>query len=855
MSASQATIARPLGAPGQERLRQLLTDRLAPPQGWDTYLLLLASLGVVVWTVLEANWADTPGLMPVVLFAATLGLALSRVRVVWPLPFLLGLSIGLVVVVWQASSLITDVSYIDRVREFWSRLSIWYEAATTGGISTDLLPITVVLLAFGWLMGFVSSWFLFRLTNVWVPVVVPAVAMLTNLSFLPEEFELRFLIFMFFAMLLVARTTAVQRRRKWHRSRVGFGPGGGWLSLRTTAVFSILVLAIAGFLPLRTYVSRMVADVWIDARSPIESLEDEFARLFSGIPSRKDLAGRYFGSTLPFIGKIKFGGEVVMRANSEEPTYWLSQTYSEYTSKGWIAGEAKKTRVGAEFAPPPSQESFNRTPINQSLEFTFKTSRLLTGGNLQWVSREPVVETLEPKQFTIDVQPLTSEVEFPDDIKALASDVRRMLLEPHTQAVESEISRMLPLDLVLVGIASNVNSSAAQYGEVTLARREPLVADVVSWKFVDAIEKGGSYAMGSLISKASDGELRRTGTSYSGFIKDHYLQLPSSLPQRIRDLATSLTRDAEAPLDKALAIQEFLRGPTFEYSQDIEAPPQSADGVDHFLFETKMGYSDYFGSSMAVMLRSVGVPARLAAGYAPGELGASGRWAVKDSDSHGWTQVYFPGHGWIDFEPTPKWPVAKRGAFSGSDFDEGAVTSPDDEEDFSGIEQDCETPDAASDVVGCPFELESDTQQLLELLAAAEDEAGAASNGIPFLAFAIVLGALGGLWAVVQLVWVGSLARVTHTERLYTKMSRLGTLAGFRRTPQQTPIEYATALGNAIPSTGPGSRQIAWAFAAGRYGRGEPTEQDGEELSEAWKGVRGGLIGRALKRLVLLGGT
>ena len=121
------------------------------------------------------------------------------------------------------------------------------------------------------------------------------------------------------------------------------------------------------------------------------------------------------------------------------------------------------------------------------------------------------------------------------------------------------------------------------------------------------------------VSVATEDELREASTDYSAFITDHYLQLPESLPQRVLDKAEELTAGATNQYDKAAAISDYLRGETFTYSQDIEAPPRDADGVDFFLFETQTGYSDYFASSMVVMLRAVDVPARLAAGYAPGE--------------------------------------------------------------------------------------------------------------------------------------------------------------------------------------------------------------------------------------------
>ena len=89
--------------------------------------------------------------------------------------------------------------------------------------------------------------------------------------------------------------------------------------------------------------------------------------------------------------------------------------------------------------------------------------------------------------------------------------------------------------------------------------------------------------------------------------------------------------------------------------RSLEAPPFDADGVDHFLFKRpRGGYSEYFSSAMAVMLRSVGIPARLATGYTMGDKVADQDvYVVRDSHSHGWVEVYFPNYGWIGFEPTP----------------------------------------------------------------------------------------------------------------------------------------------------------------------------------------------------------
>jgi hypothetical protein len=375
--------------------------------------------------------------------------------------------------------------------------------------------------------------------------------------------------------------------------------------------------------------------------------------------------------------------------------------------------------------------------------------------------------------------------------------------------------------------------------------------------------------MNSFVSKATAEDLRTAGANYSGFIRDHYLQLPAALPERVRNLASEVTLEAETPLDKALAIRDYLRGDALTYSQDIEKPPRGADGVDYFLFEAKEGYSDYFSSAMAVMLRAVGVPARLAAGYASGEPEErTGRRAVKDSDSHGWTQVYFPDYGWIDFEPTPVWPESKQFAPGAS---ESASTA--DQRDARRDGFDCAPPD---ELTGEPsvradhFLPRPQTGQMAQLASFQEadpcDDLGplaeetslspddSPSSGASRLLelaapVGIALGAIAAIALATWFAWTWGLGDAPG-ERAYAKMSRLGTLAGIRPRSNQTPIEYARTLGQAIPRIYAGSQVLAWTFAIGRYGRQGPGDDGLDDVKDAWKSMRAWLMLRALRRLV-----
>ena len=120
----------------------------------------------------------------------------------------------------------------------------------------------------------------------------------------------------------------------------------------------------------------------------------------------------------------------------------------------------------------------------------------------------------------------------------------------------------------------------------------------------------------------------------------------------MRALADHLTASSPTAYDKAKAIEQHLQ--SMEYTLEVDPPPFNADGIDHFLFTLRKGYSEYFSSAMTVMLRSQGIPARMVTGYTTGDkVKDHDIYIVTDSHSHGWVEVFFPNYGWIPFEPTP----------------------------------------------------------------------------------------------------------------------------------------------------------------------------------------------------------
>ena len=185
------------------------------------------------------------------------------------------------------------------------------------------------------------------------------------------------------------------------------------------------------------------------------------------------------------------------------------------------------------------------------------------------------------------------------------------------------------------------------------------------------IPKGSTYSVISQVPNASAEQLRAAGTSYPEPVTDKYLGLPASGQERTRDLARELTKDTTNPYDAIMALNEHLKN---SYPYDLSIPPQreSMDAVEYFLFEERRGYCEQFSSSLAVMARSLGIPTRIATGYVPGEYNPfTGLYEVKASDAHAWVEVYFPGHGWSTFDPTPgfdstPWEYHEQGNLKGS---------------------------------------------------------------------------------------------------------------------------------------------------------------------------------------------
>ena len=373
-----------------------------------------------------------------------------------------------------------------------------------------------------------------------------------------------------------------------------------------------------------------------------------------------------------------------------------------------------------------------------------------------------------------------------------------------------------------------------------LARRGPTEQNTVS--FDEVLEESQRYVVTTFVSTAEVAELEKSTARYPAWIADRYLQLPETLPREVRDLAKEIVENAgaESPWEKTMAIKEFLQDQV--YSLEIEGPGPFDDGVHYFLFNTisepcptdrpdcdtskRKGYSQYFGSVATVMLRSVGVPSRMIAGWSAGEyVPDQGQFLIRDRNRHGWTQIYAPPYGWIDIEVTPGRAVVPRNVLvptsPTSGIPPGLIGSAEFDPDYLQYLEDLD-------------EIAMMEQDLLSSgrLSRFEDERGTTFN-LPLIPTASVVAFLA-IVSIVVVGWRWNLRGQPEAIRAYSQFLRVASLLGFRRPSHESAREFTNRIGDMTVRYGD-ARKIIDAFERCVYGPTDDSDRT-DETAEAMTG-------------------
>jgi transglutaminase-like putative cysteine protease len=288
-------------------------------------------------------------------------------------------------------------------------------------------------------------------------------------------------------------------------------------------------------------------------------------------------------------GPFKADPTIVFTAQTQNKQYWRVETKDFYTGKGWEVSENQK-------------------------KISFK-------------NKNDVVSWYEPNTKT----------------EANEATITMKKSYPHLT---------YPAGLVSVEASSNVSYSVDPFSEKIYTMDGDSSTILNSYKVTYGVPEFSIENLKAV--KTNEGQ------ESNPYFMTKYTQLPESLPQRVKDLAVNLTNDKDNRYDKVLAIENYFTDNSFVYeTMNVLYPTKNQDYVDQFLFDTKSGYCNNFSTSMIVLLRSAGIPARWVKGFTEGTLentlaSAEGEnvYKIANNNAHSWVEVYFPGYGWIPFEPT-----------------------------------------------------------------------------------------------------------------------------------------------------------------------------------------------------------
>jgi transglutaminase-like putative cysteine protease len=759
-------------------------------EGWTTVLLLLAMLLCVAWSIQSAEWAEGLSILQgIVLVGGGAGVVLAKSRVPSRLAHPLSLLAGFAWAVLLTSQVVGRSLLIpgqEAVVELERQLRVWISVLVSGEAARGSFIFVLLLAYLLWITAHFCAWAIFRWQMVWWAVIVSGVALMINVTSANVNLTGFLIAFLLCALLLVVRTSVALYQQEWRMARVGYNSEVVYSFLRAGLVVSVLSILLAWVAP-QALASQPAQEAWDKIGEPWRRFQDKSSRLFRDLNFRNPPVFVTYGRSMKFGGAVELADTPVLDIEAAMGRYWRVMVFHEYTGDGWNNTDTE-TIVIEENARDLFVPDFGY--------------------------REEVTQTIilhqdlgPPGTLVAAGQPLRSNL----PLRALV-----IYLEPEAENPSADID---PVD---------------DGGAVP---EPPQPGDASALYSQQELKAGQAYQVVSSLSRVDEESLRQAGTIYPDWVSPRYVQLPDSLPTRIRTLAEEVVEGQETPYDQALAIQRYLRD--IPYNEGIDGPRSGQDGVDYFLFDAREGYCDYYSSAMVVMLRSLGVPARYVRGYSQGAK-QEGLYRVLESDGHAWPEVFFPGYGWVEFEPTASEPLLHRSASQQASSPER--TAPDRSGDRPLMDDTFEDPYAHEPTGPLPPPITESPWVRLR----------------PWTPAILTL-ALLGVGAVVFLALRRHhrLEGLTTVERVYARLViwvqrllRFGPLA------HQTPHEYAAAVLAAVP-TGRGPIEgIVSAYVSYRFG-GRTVA--GEEVQAAWKEAQRAIwrswLARVWNRLRLLPGS
>ncbi len=769
---------------------------------WLNLFFLLVCLGIVVFTAEQARWLNpSPSLLTILFISVLTGFFTARSR--WPVILGLALAgvVGAAVIFWQCLLITPGIGLASRLLHLDTNLSLFWDALNLGLPIPVTIHVSIIFGALSWLIGYFSSWFLVRKHNPWPGIFLGTVMLLVILNFWQGKHYLYFLIFLAAALILMVR--ASYARNLFHVFKNEHGKSTPVLKLWLGIALCVAAVALSLSWMNPGYGIKPVAE-FASVNNPYRSTIDHaWQNFFAQIPGTGAPTLTHGAQTdLNFGGSLIISDQVYFIIESERQNYWKTQIYDYYDSTGW------KTNPTNDIAIEPSSIQSETGSASDNLAYTIipqiKTDVLPTTGQFISAGSPAVIKKLTPLTFDINLSDSSKDSLLPVDIASLAQSIRTAQ-NYNRRMTDAQLTALIPAGLKVI----KLERSGIRVQSILVSRKtedDTIVALAASK--TQAPQQQFSIAVKTPAVVLAQ-NLAQAGVIYPKEVTDRYLQLPSTLPSRVKELAKSVTQTSNTPYEKAIALKKYLS--QYPYTLTIETPAQDVDGVDFFLFTQESGYCTYFASAMTVMLRSAGVPARLVTGFLTGQyIPDAQRSILRDRDYHAWTEIYFPKYGWITLDSTP-----------------GIVST----------EADSGSPDVFPTSQASDLPEESILPDVPVPAIPASTPPESSINLFIFIGPVLIVG-------LFVLYWIFN-RKTRYGPNLYSPVIFLSSLGGLGPKSWQTPLEFSEQLSAALPKQASIIQRIISHYVIVSYGGGKTTGQkdvDRQSWSELKKALIRGII-------------
>ena len=750
----------------------------APPEGWISFVLVAILAVSVAWSLDDSalvlgqgSWTDF------LAWAALAGVAAGFVgaRAGWsrPVAHLIAAAFAALIVPLMAGSVLEPGGGVaDR-----------YQAVAASATDAVLdfavrgLPVTrqtghylLVLGMLCWANGQFAASAVFRHGRPIGPIIVLGTVLVANMSATVHDQIWFLVLFSMAALFLLTRLHALDERATWIRRRIGDPTTVGSLYLLGGTVF--ILIAIFGSLTLTaTARSSPLAGFWDDARPALVDVSQWLQRIIPPAPDARPLGVPAFGQQVTVGGIWSTSNDpalVISREPGDERHfYWRATAYDTFTLNGWTSTDP------ASAARPAGTE-------------------LLQG--------------------TLDEVPTTA-----------AREVEGFQIAPQSALFKVAFS---PIDPISITLDSTLTTSGDSgfFQSVQIEPRVPYTVNASIQKLADV--DGG----------VTQNRLRAAGTDYPDDVVDRYTDVPDGAmgPQAkllLGDIQARLkATGTETPFDLAQAVVAELQSPSrFTYRTNVLGVCDHDPSIVECFAAHRTGYCEHYASTMAILLRSAGIPTRLVEGFLPGQLDPeTGRETIRTGGAHAWVEVYFPTIGWYAFDPT-------GGLAETDEIPLGEIRP---------IPSATPLPSLSLGSVGPDDDQEGPSRR-------PNSGAGStANNKPPSSAPYLVVGALliVVIAVVAFLAWRRGPRGVTTADGVYASVAGIARRFGFGPAPTQTAFEYATALGDVLPGVRPELQTVATAKVEVSYGRRELGDDRMRSLHDSYRRLRVALLRLAFRR-------